>query len=121
MKGYAFFKFVDWPSYKDWAFVEILLGNSIIDTPFYRSAQSSGWTYWEFTAASAGTYRVRMGATNHRDSAYDSYAGFDWVDSDHRPPPPPPQGVSEPATLALYGLGLAGLGFARRRRLARKG
>ena len=32
------------------------------------------------------------------------------------PPPPPPTGVSEPGTLAVLGLGLAGIGVARRRR-----
>jgi hypothetical protein len=35
------------------------------------------------------------------------------------PPPPPPAAVSEPGTLAILGLGIIGLGVARRRRIAK--
>ena len=34
------------------------------------------------------------------------------------PPPPPPTAVSEPGTLAILGLGIVGLGIARRKRKA---
>jgi hypothetical protein len=36
----------------------------------------------------------------------------------YNPPSPPTSHIAEPATLALFGLGLAGIGFARRRRSA---
>lgn len=41
------------------------------------------------------------------------------TDPVHNPPPPPPtSSIPEPTTLALFGLGLAGIGFARRRKTA---
>ena len=35
------------------------------------------------------------------------------------PPPPPPAGVPEPSILALFGIGMVGMGLMRRRRIAR--
>jgi PEP-CTERM putative exosortase interaction domain len=56
---------------------------------------------------SSGTYRMDMVAVG-ADWGLNSYA-FDFVVE-------APSAVPEPGTLALFGLGLAGLGFARRRR-----
>lgn len=45
-----------------------------------------------------------------------SGAGGLIVTYDYTPPPPPPDPVAEPLSLALFGLGLAALGFAVRRK-----
>lgn len=115
VSGWAFFDAQDYIPYNDIAKVEIRdSSGALVATPYYASVSSVGdwgdgaWTYWSYIAEETDVFTITMGVANINDSGYNSYAGFDEIAA--------ADPIPEPATLTLFGLGLAGLGFARRRR-----
>ena len=94
--------------YNDTVMVQILnSANAVVATPFFDQHSGNtqvvnGWQLWSFVASAADTYKVVYKITNGGDSIVDSFAYFD--------------NIPEPASTALFGLGLLGLGFLRRRK-----
>jgi len=77
----------------------------------------TGWVESEYTIANAGSYILEFGVVNWLDTAYQSGLAFDGI-TVAGVPIDPNGDVPEPASLALLGLGLAGLGAFRRRKVA---
>ncbi len=75
----------------------------------------TGWIEMNYTFLTAGTYSLGFGVTNALDTAFESAFAVAGV-AINDVPIDNGNNVPEPATLALVGLSLAGLGIMRRRR-----
>ena len=128
VQGSAFFDWGDYwvgpDAFPDGAKVEILDSmGAVVATPWLtdgtdycltfcqpstgQAGAESGWIDWSFAAGGAGDYTLVYGAKNTGDGGGPNQT-FGYFDNATT--------IPEPGMLALFGIGLVGMGLARRRR-----
>jgi hypothetical protein len=78
------------------------------------TAPQDGWTMFTLTIDPMAGMSARLGFVHTGEEATSSYVGLDTLRINTLREPP--AGVPEPATLLIFGVGMAGLAAARRRR-----
>ena len=99
----------------------LLLDGSLVNTAGFSAIAGTGYSRGNvtlpnglFTLTAANPFLVMLGGGSDADS-YFTFGGATFAPG-ISPPIDPPNGVPEPTTLALMGIGIAGLGVLRRRK-----
>lgn len=103
----------------------LLLDGTLVNTAGFTAIAGTGFSRGNvtlpdglFTLTAANPFLVMLGGGSNADS-YFTFGGATFapgISPPVDPPVVPPNGVPEPATLALMGIGIAGLGVLRRRK-----